>query len=150
MFASTKGAYDWYLRMFAVPQWCRKDKNGVFLQLPKYVKPGLLIDPGARAKKKKKVRKNVLDVFYALWLNRIENRILLSIRYTFNSIRFGQNFSIQSANSIRFRFDPTALVRISNSSTLSEVRISNFECVYSVMHSKKLVRKLKVEIWRSM
>ncbi len=40
-------------------------------------------------------------------------------------------------------------VRISNLGMLSEVCISNFEYVYRVMRSEKLVRKLKVRIWRS-
>ncbi len=41
------------------------------------------------------------------------------------------------------------IVRISNLRKLSEVRISNFEYVCRVMRSEKLVRKLKVCIWRS-
>jgi hypothetical protein len=44
----------------------------------------------------------------------------------------------------------TYVVRISNLSTLSEVLILNFEYVYRVMGSEKLVRKSKVRIWRSM
>ncbi len=43
----------------------------------------------------------------------------------------------------------TYVVRTSNSSTLSEVSILNFEYVYRVMGSEKLVRKLKVRISRS-
>jgi hypothetical protein len=42
------------------------------------------------------------------------------------------------------------IVRISNLSTLNEVRISNFKYIYGVMRSEKLVRKLKVRIWMSM
>jgi hypothetical protein len=42
----------------------------------------------------------------------------------------------------------TCIVCILNLSTLSEVRISNFEYVYRVMHSEKLVHKSKVRIWR--
>jgi hypothetical protein len=38
----------------------------------------------------------------------------------------------------------TYIVHILNSSTLKEVRILNFEYVYRVMHSEKLVHELKV------
>ncbi len=43
----------------------------------------------------------------------------------------------------------TYIVRILNWSTLSEVRISNFEYVYRVLGSGNLVRESKVRMWRS-
>jgi hypothetical protein len=41
------------------------------------------------------------------------------------------------------------IVRISNLSMLSEVRMSNFEYIHRVIPSETLVRNWKVRIWRS-